>query len=155
MELFPTWKSLPGVIWYDNNCKLVSMLQKDLDSYFNRCVLLVDVFHYKTKYKELDVNCGKNCNPYMWLQLHINDEEWQFNSSAVEQVNAWYGCFQAIVQELQVDRYNFFLNKMIKQRNRSIVHDLEKRGYNLSNMSRSYLLFWLWYTIYILQQSHW
>lgn len=118
MELFPTQRSLPGVIWYDSNCKLVSMLQKDLDpqlhDYFKGCTLPVDVFHYKTKHKESDTNCGKNCNPYIWPQLRINDKEWRFNSSAAEQVNAWYGCFQAIVWELQVDRYNFFLNEMVK-----------------------------------------
>jgi hypothetical protein len=49
MELFPTQKSLPGVIWYDNNCNLVSMLQKDSDpqlhAYFKGCALPVDVFH--------------------------------------------------------------------------------------------------------------
>ena len=140
MDLFPTQRSLPGVIWYNNNCKLVSMLRKDSDSYFEGCALPVDVFHYKTKHKESDINCGKNCNPYMWPQLRINDEEWRFNSSAAEQVNAWYGRFQAIVRELQVDRYNFFLNEMVKRRNRLIVDELERRGYNPSSMSRSYLL---------------
>ena len=119
MKMFPTRRSLPGVIWYDNNCKLVSMLRADsnpwIRDYFNGCALPVDVFHYKTKHKESDANCGKYCNPYMWPQLRINDDEWRFNSSAAEQTNSWYGQFQAIVRELQVDRYNFFLNKMVKR----------------------------------------
>jgi hypothetical protein len=76
----------------------------------------------------------------MWPQLCINEEEWRFNSSAAEQVNAWYGRFQAIVRELQVDRYNFFLNEMVKQRNRLIIDDLVKRGHNPCSMSHSYLL---------------
>ena len=144
VELFPTQQSLPQVIWYDNNCKLVSMLQKESEyqfhNYFQGCAFPVDVFHYKTKHKESDSNCGKYCNPYIWPQLRINDEEWRFNSSAAEQVNAWYGRFQAIVRELQVDRYNFFLNEMVKRRNRSIVDKLEKRGYNPGSLSCSYLL---------------
>ena len=119
MDLFPTQQSLPGVIWYDNNCKLYSMLQNDKDPYlghyFDQCALPVDVFHYKTKHKESDIDCGKNCNPYKWPELRIDDKEWQFNSSAAEQVNAWYGWPQAIVMEMQVDRYNFFLNEMVRR----------------------------------------
>ena len=109
-------------------------------NYFNGCALPVDVFHYKTKHKESDVNCGKYCNPYMWPQLRTNDDEWRFNSSAAEQTNSWYGRFQAIVRELQVDRYNFFLDEMVKRRNRLIVDELDRKGFNPSSMSRSYLL---------------
>jgi len=144
MELFPTRRSLPGVIWYDNNCKLYSMLRNDADprlrDYFKGCALPVDVFHYKTKHKASDIDCGKNCNPYIWPELRINDTEWRFNSSAAEQVNAWYGGFQAIVREMQVDRYHFFLNEMVKRRNRLIVEDLRRRGARPCYLSRSYLL---------------
>jgi hypothetical protein len=144
MDLFPTQRSLPGVIWYDSNCKLYSMLQNDKDPYlrhyFDRCALPVDVFHYKTKHKESDVDCGKNCNPYKWPELRIDDKEWRFNSSAAEQVNAWYGRFQAIVREMQVDRYNFFLNEMVRRRNRLVVEDLRRRDLKPCSYVRSYLL---------------
>ena len=98
------------------------------------------MFHFKTKHKVSDVDCGKNCNPYLWPVLRINDTEWRFNSSAAEQVNAWYGGFQAIVREMQVDRYNFFLNEMVKRRNRLIIEDLRRRGAQPCFLSRSYLL---------------
>jgi len=144
MDLFPTQRSLPGVIWYDNNCKLYSMLQNDKDPYlrhyFDRCVLPVDVFHYKTKHKESDIDCGKNCNPYKWSELRLNDKEWRFNSSAAEQVNAWYGRFQAIVREMQVDRYNFFLNEMVRRRNCLVVEDLRRKGLQPCNYVRSHIL---------------
>ena len=120
------------------------MLQNDEDPYlrhyFDVCILPVDVFHYKTKHKESDIDCGKNCNPYIWPELRIDDKEWRFNSSAAEQVNSWYVGFQAIVQEMQVDRYNFFLNEMVKRKNRSTVEDLKRKGFKPCSLSREYLL---------------
>ena len=120
------------------------MLRNDRDPYlrhyFDRCALPVDVFHYKTKHKESDLDCGKNCNPYKWPELRVDDKEWRFNSSAAEQVNAWYGRFQAIVREMQVDRYNFFLNEMVRRWNCLVVEDLRRRGLQPCGYVRSHLL---------------
>ncbi|GJE86647.1 hypothetical protein PsYK624_027280 [Phanerochaete sordida] len=128
MSLFPTEESLPGIIWHDNNCKIVAMLENDDDSYlrdyFKHCALPVDVFHFKSKHKESDGNCNRNCNPANWPQLMTADGKWRFNSSAAEQANAWFGGYQAMVREMQVDRYNFFLDEMIKRRNRQTVEKL-------------------------------
>lgn len=104
MRLFPTPASLPGVIWHDNNCQIVAMLNNDEDehlrTYFDRCALPVDVFHFKSKHKETDENCGRNCNPYIWKDLRTDDGQWRFNSSAAEQTNAWFGGFQSIAREM-------------------------------------------------------
>jgi hypothetical protein len=54
------------------------------------------------------------------------DGKWRFNSSAAEMTNVWFGGYQALVRDMRVDRYNFFLDEMIKHRNRMIVHDLQK-----------------------------
>jgi len=118
MRLFPTKESLPGVIWHDNNCKIRAVLRNcenpDERDYFNDCLLPVDVFHFKAKHKITDNYCNANCNPAQWpeLQKGENSSEWRFNSSAAEQVNAWIGGYQAVVREMQVDRYNFFLDVM-------------------------------------------
>ena len=145
MKLFPTKRSLPHVIWHDNNCQLVAMLQNDTDpylaTYFQDCALPVDVFHFKSKHKERDINCGKNCNPYIWPELRTDDgKQWRFNSSAAEQTNAWFGGYQAIVREMQVDRYNFFLDEMIKRRNRAIIQKLKDAGILAYNIPRIALL---------------
>ena len=101
MGLFPTKASLPGVLWHDNNCQIVKMLKNDEDdhlrTYFDGCALPVDVFHFKSKHKESDIDCGANCNPYIWPELRTEDGKWRFNSSAAEQANAWFGGYQAIV----------------------------------------------------------
>lgn len=96
------------------------------DTHFKGCVLPVDVFHMKTKHKESDDNCNKWCNPALFPDLMVGDK-WRFNSSVAEITNAWFGGFQSIVREMRVDRYNFFLDEMIKRRNRTTVVDLTRR----------------------------
>ncbi|KAJ7429546.1 hypothetical protein B0H11DRAFT_2405433 [Mycena galericulata] len=144
MKLFPTKRSLPGVLWHDNNCSVVKMLRNDTDpylrDYFENVALPVDVFHFKSKHKETDLFCGANCNPYLWPELRTEDGKWRFNSSAAEQTNAWFGGFHSIVREMLVDRYNFFLDEMIKRRNRTLIKDLYRRGKAPGNIPREYLL---------------
>lgn len=108
--------------------------------YFDSCALPVDVFHFKTKHKESDRACGENCNPYIWPQLRTADGKWRFNSSAAEQGNAWIGGYQAMVREMQVDRYNFFLDEMIKRRNRIVIEELRRKMKAPYNIPRSELL---------------
>jgi hypothetical protein len=142
--LWLTKASLPAVLWHDNNCSIVKMLRNDPDdsrrNYFENVALPVDVFHFKSKHKEGDLDCGANCNPYIWPELRTEDGKWRFNSSAAEQANAWFGGFQSIVQEMSVERYNFFLDEMIKRRSRSLVKDLHRRGKAPHNIPRELLL---------------
>ena len=98
----------------------------DLGHYFDDCALPVDVFHFKCKHKATDIVCGTHCNPYIWPELRTDDGKWRFNSSSAEQTNNWFSKYQAIVREMGVDRYNFFLDEMIKRRNRIIVRELER-----------------------------
>ena len=124
--LFPTSTSLPGVIFHDNNCRVKALIDNIGDTHFNNCVLPVDVFHMKSKHKESDDDCNHKCNPALFPGLMVGDK-WRFNSSAAEITNAWFGGFQSMVREMRVDRYNFFLDKMIKYQNRFIVRDLVKQ----------------------------
>ncbi|KAF7289811.1 hypothetical protein MIND_01355400 [Mycena indigotica] len=139
-RLFPTKRSLPQVLWHDNNCRIVAMLKKDGDSYFSHCALPVDVFHFKCKHKEGDVDCGQYCNPYIYSELRTQNGQWRFNSSAAEQTNAWFGGFQAIVQEMSAERYDFFLDEMIRRRNISLVTLSRQRNQNPHNIPREALL---------------
>jgi hypothetical protein len=144
MKLWPTKASLPNVLWHDNNCNIVKMLRNDPDehrhNYFENVALPVDVFHFKSKHKESDVDCGANCNPYIWPELRTEDGKWRFNSSAAEQTNAWFGGFQSMVQEMPVERYNFLLDEMIKRRNRALVKDLHRHQKAPHNIPREILL---------------
>ncbi|KAJ7190873.1 hypothetical protein GGX14DRAFT_579467 [Mycena pura] len=144
MKLFPTKRALPQVLWHDNNCRIVAMLRNDPDPelahYFDSCALPVDIFHFKCKHKDRDEDCGRNCNAYIWPELRTADGQWRFNSSAAEQANAWLGGFQSMVREMAAERYDFFLDEMIRRRNISIIKVLERRGQAPHSIPREDLL---------------
>ncbi|KAJ6622435.1 hypothetical protein B0H10DRAFT_1788018, partial [Mycena sp. CBHHK59/15] len=144
MKLWPTKASLPTVLWHDNNCSIVKMLCNEPDeykrTYFDHVALPVDIFHFKCKHKETDLDCGANCNLYLWADLHTEDGKWRFNSSTAEQTNTWFGGFQSMVQEMPVERYNFFLDEMIKRRNCALVKDLHRRQKAPHNIPQEFLL---------------
>ncbi|KIJ36555.1 hypothetical protein M422DRAFT_61158 [Sphaerobolus stellatus SS14] len=139
-QLFPIQHSLPNVMWYDNNCGMQAMLRADNDEYFNDCALPVDVFHFKSKLKEQDVFCSMFCNPYILKDLVDEKEQGDFNSSAAEQTNAWLGGFHAILRDMHVERYNFFLDEMIMRHNQTLRRQLEEQGLSPYNIPRSELL---------------
>ncbi|KAJ7577697.1 hypothetical protein C8J56DRAFT_1007158 [Mycena floridula] len=99
MKLFPTKASLPAVLWHDNNCRVVAMLKNNIGPHLK---------HYFD-------HCALPVDVFHFKSKH-------------KQANAWIGGFQAIVREMSVDRYNFFLDEMIKRRNRTIIKELYRRG---------------------------
>ncbi|KAF8585031.1 hypothetical protein K439DRAFT_1344525, partial [Ramaria rubella] len=138
--LFPTKASMPQCQFHDNNCKILPMLRNNPDPYFADAIFPVDVFHFKSKHKESDMFCAVHCNPMNWPELLTEDGRWRFNSSAAEQANAWFGGFLAIVREMRVDRYNFFLDEMIARRNEMVVKELERKGAAPYHIPREELL---------------
>jgi hypothetical protein len=118
----------------------MAMLNTENDTYFSTSALPVDVFHFKCKHKASDEKCNTFCNPARWPELCTPDGKWRFNSSAAEQANAWIGGFQAIVREMQADRYEFFLDELIKRRNRNVIKELKRKGKAPHEIPREELL---------------
>ncbi|KAF9034412.1 hypothetical protein BDZ89DRAFT_1227227 [Hymenopellis radicata] len=124
---------MPDIIFYDNNCRLFKHLRKSEKNPFWQRILSrigfpVDVFHWKTKHKKTDVECSFHCNPYEFEELLTEDGKWAFNSSAAEQMNVWLGGFHAILREMGVHRFHFFLDEMIMRKNKSTVAKLKADG---------------------------
>ncbi|KIK93253.1 hypothetical protein PAXRUDRAFT_145477, partial [Paxillus rubicundulus Ve08.2h10] len=69
--------------------------------------------------------CQKHCNPVFFPEL-IQDGKWHFNTSICEQTNVWLGGYQAILQNISVHRYNFYLDELIKRWNHFVIQQLEK-----------------------------
>jgi hypothetical protein len=136
---FPTQKSVPQVCFYDTACILKKHIQHMNDHHFDNCVFPVDVFHMKSKHKESDAFCGQWCNAARFKELVVGNK-WRFNSSAAEMTNAWFDGFAAIVREMREDRYDFFLDEMIKHHNRFVVDDLHRRNEGPHYLDRSLLL---------------
>lgn len=99
------------------------------DDHLLDAALPVDVFHFQCKHTTRDNFCQLECNPAKWPEL-MDGDKWVFNSSIAEQTNAWYGGFLAITREMRMERYNFFLDEMIRRRNDWNIAKLSKDGKN-------------------------
>lgn len=113
---------------FDNNCKLDAHLKYCNDHTFDDTGRPVDVFHFTTKHKLSDTHCQQNCNPAAFPEL-IQDGHWRINMSICEQTNVWIGGYQAILRDMEAVRYNFFLDEMIKRKNRYITRRLKAKGH--------------------------
>ncbi|KAJ3506212.1 hypothetical protein NLJ89_g6995 [Agrocybe chaxingu] len=124
---FPTPRSTPEFFIFDNNCQLDAHQKKQNDMHFANTGKPVDVFHFNTKHKESDTHCQRFCNPAAFPEL-IDGGNWRFNTSICEQTNVWLGGYLAILRDMEATRFSFYLDEMIKRRNRYIVKSLETRG---------------------------
>ncbi|KZO96702.1 hypothetical protein CALVIDRAFT_471553, partial [Calocera viscosa TUFC12733] len=139
--VFPTPQSVPGILFYDNNCHLRRHLQAAPSNHFKAMGQPVDVFHFKSKHSENDEYCGQHCNPLLFPEIYdAKTKTWFFNSSAAEQTNAWFNGYHSIVHDMVGPRYDFFLDEMIKERNRFTVANLEKEGKHPYLVPRDWLL---------------
>ena len=122
----------PDHIFFDNNCTLAKMVKDD--PFFKNIGLTVDMFHFKSKHSETDTFCQEHCNPAAYPELISEDNSgWYFNSSIAEQTNVWLGGYYAICREMLVDKYTFFLDKMILRRNQMMREKLAKEGKSPEN----------------------
>ncbi|KAF8579587.1 hypothetical protein K439DRAFT_1359290 [Ramaria rubella] len=133
LATFPTPESMPEVFFYDMNCTLLKHCQKIGCHHFNWMAVMVDVLHFQRKHKESDGFCQEHCNPALFPELYVNGR-WVFNSSIAEQTNIWFGGFLAIVQEMSAVQLNFFLDEMIKWRNRFMITELARKGHHPWNV---------------------
>lgn len=125
--MFTISNQKPNHLFFDNNCSLARHVKAD--PFFKDIGLTVDVFHFNCKHSTEDLFCQRNCNPAIYPELlGENGKAWYFNSSIAEQTNVWLGGFHAILREMRVERYNFFLDQMILLRNRMTQLKLQKDG---------------------------
>ncbi|KAK7683616.1 hypothetical protein QCA50_013454 [Cerrena zonata] len=124
---FPTPASTPEYFIFDSNCLLEKHRQTIKDKHFANTAFPVDVFHFKSKHKITDIFCQEHCNPAAFPEM-IQKGKWQFNTSICEQINVWLGGYHAILRDMESTRYNFYLDEMIKRRNRYTISHLEESG---------------------------
>ncbi|KZT61919.1 hypothetical protein CALCODRAFT_427048 [Calocera cornea HHB12733] len=143
IRVFPWRNSLPNVIFYDNNCQLHRYMAErpTLKRHFEGTALVVDVFHFKCKHSEADVYCSTHCNAMAYPQLYdAATQTWTFNSSACEQTNAWLNKYRGIVRAMLPVQYEFFLDEVIKERNRFLVSELENNNHRPHTIPASALV---------------
>ncbi|KAG2355186.1 hypothetical protein BDR07DRAFT_1543642 [Suillus spraguei] len=116
----------PSHIFYDKNCTLSYHVRND--PYFKSIGLSVNVFHFQCKHSIEDAWCQEHCNPAHFDELQDTSGNWLFNSSITEQTNVWFGGYHSICREMLMDRYVFFLDEIILQKNRLTKEKLHAEG---------------------------
>jgi hypothetical protein len=127
--------SVPGAqkpehLIYDSNCDAKQQAKASNDPYFEDMGMCVDVWHFLNKHKVTHTFCQENCNPAMYPELQDEKGEWFFNTSIAEQTNAWLGGYHSICREMLPAKYNFFLDEMIRLRNRELLKRLAASGHH-------------------------
>ncbi|KAJ7758979.1 hypothetical protein DFH07DRAFT_958123 [Mycena maculata] len=117
---------------YDTNCdaKQQVMAHPEQWSWWQDVGMTVDIFHFLHKHKISHTFCQEHCNPADHPELMGPDGKWFFNTSIAEQTNVWLGGYHSMCREMLPVRYNFFLDEMIRLRNRMVVVKLAQEGHN-------------------------
>jgi hypothetical protein len=118
----------PQHLIYDSNCNALREVLNRRIKFFDGMGMCVDAFHHKNKHKASDTFCRDRCDMKAYPELLDDDGKYYFNSSIAEQTNVWFGAFHNICREMTPVRYDFFLDEMIKRRNRITVHTLRAQG---------------------------
>ncbi|KAI1782053.1 hypothetical protein LXA43DRAFT_1151824 [Ganoderma leucocontextum] len=128
-ETYPFPEYAPSYLIYDNGCGLYKHSKACGETLHEEIGLPVDVFHWKCKHKKSDEACSRHCNPYSFAELRVDDDgNWFFNSSIAEQTNVWFGGYHAIVREMTAVKYDFFLDEVIKDKNKLTRSKLMLKG---------------------------
>jgi hypothetical protein len=94
----------PNFLFFDNACGLRSHLEGcEAVPLLKRLAIVVDAFHYPG-HIETHRGCKEFCSSEAYPLLKCPDGSFLFNSSAAEQINAWFGKFQPKVKEMNVTR---------------------------------------------------
>ncbi|KAF8801527.1 hypothetical protein BYT27DRAFT_7114765 [Phlegmacium glaucopus] len=125
--------SVPGAqkpehIFYDTNCDARQQAEKD--PWFKGIGMCVDTWHFRNKHAVTHKYCQLNCNPAKYPELMDAFAGWFFNTSIAEQTNAWLGGYHSIVREMLPEKFNFFLDEMIRLRNIEVIRRLREEGHN-------------------------
>ncbi|EDQ99871.1 uncharacterized protein LACBIDRAFT_334609 [Laccaria bicolor S238N-H82] len=121
--------SKPEHIFYNTNCDAKQQADTSGDPWFQDVGMCVDIWHFLNKHKVTHEFCQLNCNPAMYPELQDDDGNWFFNTSVAGQTNTWLGGYSSIIREMLPDKYDFFLDEMIRLHNAEVLQRLEKEGH--------------------------
>ena len=111
----------PEHLIYNSNCNALKEVESWGDRWFVGVRMCVEAFYLWTKHKATDTFCSTQCDPKNYPDLINPDGSWYFNSSIAEQMNVWLGGYHAIVWEMLLVKFNFFLGEMIACHNQPLV----------------------------------
>ena len=125
-SVYPTPELRPNYICIDKACAVLrtAIASSRWDSWRETTRFIVDSYHY-INHRITDYLCWKWCNPAPLngsapnLVIVENDDRGHphykraFNTQACEQLNAWIGGFQSILNKMTVNNFNWSLHALL------------------------------------------
>ncbi|TFK70975.1 hypothetical protein BDN72DRAFT_738276, partial [Pluteus cervinus] len=124
-EVFPTADSKPDYVTIDKGCTVLrtAVAGHHWDIWKDTTRFIVDSYHYNN-HKTTDILCRTYCDPapsdgsapnLVIAKMGPDGLYFQraFNTQACEQLNAWIGGFQAILNRMKIYNFNWLLHSML------------------------------------------
>ncbi|KDR65511.1 hypothetical protein GALMADRAFT_81764 [Galerina marginata CBS 339.88] len=132
---YPTEESRPDYICIDKGCQVLqtAVTNGSWDIWKRTSRFIVDSYHY-INHRVTDHICRKYCNPSPGdgsapnLVIIAFDKHGQpyakraFNTQVCEQLNAWLGGFQSIMNRMTPGNFNWFMHVMLFYHTKYVLH---------------------------------
>jgi hypothetical protein len=140
--IYPTEYSRPDYICIDKACLVLrtAITNGSWNMWQNTTRFIVDSYHY-INHRTTDYLCRKWCNPAPIngdapnLVVVVQDKNGRdhykraFNTQACEQLNAWLGGYQTILNKMTANNFNWFLHTMLFLHTKHVLKkQLEKKA---------------------------
>ncbi|KAF8993140.1 hypothetical protein BDQ17DRAFT_1392708 [Cyathus striatus] len=132
-KIYPTQETRPSYVCIDKACVVLKFLinSHNWNIWKTSTRFVVDSFHY-INHRVKDYLCRTYCNPGPLngsapnLVVVERDIE-AFNTQACEQLNAWLGGFQSILNRMAVDNFNWTLHAMLFIHTQRVIQKQNKK----------------------------
>ena len=137
--VYPTPELQPNYICIDKGCSVLrtAISNGSWEIWKETSRFIVDSYHY-INHRTTDYLCRKWCNPaplngsapnLVIVENDVNGNphyKRAFNSQACEQLNAWLGGFQPILNRMTIDNFRWFLDVILFIQTQRVIQQQRK-----------------------------
>ena len=140
-NVYSNEQARPDYICINKACKVLrtAIASGRWESWKKTSRFIVDTYHYQN-HRTSDYLCRKWCNPaplngtapnLVVVAQNRNGESYYkraFNTQACEQLNAWLGGFESILQHMTIDNFNWFLHSMFIYHTQHVIDQQNRKA---------------------------
>ncbi|KAF8993375.1 hypothetical protein BDQ17DRAFT_1252964, partial [Cyathus striatus] len=145
-DIYPTPESRPSYVCIDKACVVLKHLirSRNWNMWKATTRFIVDSYHY-INHRVGDYLCRTYCNPsplngsapnLVVVEREINGNphyKRAFNTQACEQLNAWLGGFQGILNRMSVDNFNWTTHALLYIHTQRVIQKQNKKNNQIQN----------------------
>jgi hypothetical protein len=146
-QVYPDEEDWPDYICIDKACMVVrtAITNGKWNEWKQTSRFIVDMYHY-VNHRTSDYLCRKWCNPaplngsapnLVVVATDRNGNSYYkraFNTQACEQLNAWLGGFESILQRMTPANFDWFMHTMLVYHTQHVIKRQAKKYHNNINV---------------------